>query len=76
MRDYVRTKFEPMIKPCPFCGVKPRFDSIGRTYSIGCVNAPACLEQPYLTAERSPGKVVNSWNFQKTGERQYARLYK
>jgi hypothetical protein len=76
MRQACRDKYEPLIKPCPFCGLKPRFDGIGRTYSIGCMNAPTCLEQPYMTSQTHPGKVVNNWNYQKTGIRSYVRMYK
>lgn len=50
-------KFEPKLKPCPYCGGKAKEEEIGREYNIMCEDCRSSTRM-YLT----PKAAMEAWN--------------
>lgn len=50
-------KFEPKLKPCPYCGGKAKEEAIGREYNIMCEDCRSSTRM-YLT----PKAAMEAWN--------------
>lgn len=50
-------KFEPKLKPCPYCGGKAKEEEIGREYNIRCEDCRSSTTM-YLT----PKAAMEAWN--------------
>lgn len=50
-------KFEPKLKPCPYCGGKAKEEEIGRDWNIVCENCQSSIK-PYPT----PKEAMEAWN--------------
>jgi Lar family restriction alleviation protein len=45
------------LKPCPFCGGKPRIDNLGRWASVGCYSC-----QIWTAIIHKKAKAIKAWN--------------
>ena len=53
------------LKPCPFCGEKPKIGTTGTFYRVYCFS-PSCYIRPNTRFEKNKEDAVEQWNRRRT----------